>query len=63
MIQFQIFQSSQVESGSVSVKTSNRLNDNEWHTVLLEQNRKQARIVIDGALHSYLTQPQGQIRP
>ncbi|XP_026321952.1 neurexin-4 isoform X2 [Hyposmocoma kahamanoa] len=34
----------------VSVETSNRLADNHWHSVSIERNRKEARVVVDGAL-------------
>lgn len=34
----------------VSVGTSNRLADNNWHSVSIERNRKEARVVVDGAL-------------
>ncbi|XP_053603353.1 neurexin-4 isoform X1 [Plodia interpunctella] len=34
----------------VSVETSNRLADNNWHSVSIERNRKEARVVVDGAL-------------
>ncbi|CAG7823734.1 unnamed protein product [Allacma fusca] len=56
----------QVESGSGvignTVETSNKLNDNEWHTVHIEKNRKQARLVVDGAFTSSVVQPPGQVR-
>ncbi|KAG7307721.1 hypothetical protein JYU34_006292, partial [Plutella xylostella] len=34
----------------VSVETSGRLADNQWHSVSIERNRKEARVVVDGAL-------------
>ncbi|XP_050681113.1 neurexin-4 [Leptidea sinapis] len=34
----------------VSVETSSRLADNKWHSVSIERNRKEARVVVDGAL-------------
>ncbi|XP_077561755.1 neurexin-4 [Haemaphysalis longicornis] len=33
----------------VSVKTSYKLSNDEWHSVHVERNRKQARIVVDGS--------------
>ena len=40
---------------TVTVETSNRLSDNQWHSVAIERNRKEARMVVDGALkvHSF----------
>ena len=35
---------------TVTVETSNKLNDNNWHSVYIERNRKEARMVVDGAL-------------
>lgn len=33
----------------VSVETSYKLSNNEWHSVHVERNRKEARIIIDGS--------------
>lgn len=33
----------------VSVETSYKLSNNEWHSVHVERNRKEARIVVDGS--------------
>lgn len=33
---------------AVSVKTSHKLSDNEWHSVHVERNPKQAHIIVDG---------------
>lgn len=33
----------------VSVETSYKLSNNEWHSVHIERNRKEARIIIDGS--------------
>lgn len=56
----------QLESGSgpmgVNVQTSARLHDNEWHSVHVEKNRKQARLVVDGSQSSTVQQPAGQVR-
>ncbi|XP_041970280.1 neurexin-4 isoform X2 [Aricia agestis] len=34
----------------VSVETSSRLADDRWHSVYIERNRKEARLIVDGAL-------------
>lgn len=49
-------------SNTVSVQTSYDLNDNSWHTVSVERNRKEARIVIDGALKNQIREPPGPVR-
>lgn len=46
----------------VSVQTSNRLADDNWHTVSVERNRKEARIVIDGAFKNEVAEPPGPVR-
>ena len=33
----------------VTVETQSRLDDNKWHSVLIEKNRKEAVVIIDGA--------------
>jgi hypothetical protein len=35
---------------TVTVETSNKLSDNQWHSVSIERNRKEARMIVDGAL-------------
>ncbi|KAK4300982.1 hypothetical protein Pmani_026854 [Petrolisthes manimaculis] len=47
---------------SVSVETAYMLNDNEWHSVLVERNRKEARMVIDGGRKSVMKEPPGPVR-
>ncbi|XP_014482279.1 PREDICTED: neurexin-4 isoform X1 [Dinoponera quadriceps] len=47
---------------AVSVQTSYRLADNEWHSVSVERNRKEARIVIDNALSNRVREPPGPVR-
>ncbi|BES95349.1 Hypothetical protein NTJ_08158 [Nesidiocoris tenuis] len=47
---------------TVSVETSYRLADNNWHTVLIERNRKEARIVLDGSSRSNVREAQGPVR-
>ncbi|XP_050596211.1 neurexin-4 isoform X1 [Bombus affinis] len=47
---------------TVSVQTSYKLADNRWHSVSVERNRKEARIVIDGALKNEVREPPGPVR-
>lgn len=47
---------------SVSVETAYMLNDDEWHSVLVERNRKEARMVIDGGRKSVMKEPAGPVR-
>ncbi|KAI4501924.1 hypothetical protein M0802_003259 [Mischocyttarus mexicanus] len=47
---------------AVSVDTSYKLADNRWHSVSVERNRKEARIVIDGALKNEVREPPGPVR-
>ena len=34
---------------AVTVETAYRLDDDNWHSVLVERNRKEAMVVVDGA--------------
>lgn len=56
----------QYQAGSgplgVNVETSYHLSDNEWHTVSVERNRKEARLVVDGALKAEVREPPGPVR-
>lgn len=47
---------------SVTVEVSGRLNDDTWHSVLVERNRKQARLLVDNALRSEVDEPAGPVR-
>lgn len=47
---------------SVDVLTSYPLNDNNWHSVSVERNRKEARLVVDGATKSEVREPPGPVR-
>lgn len=47
---------------TVSVQTSAMLSDNNWHSVSVERNRKEARIVLDGALRNEIREPAGPVR-
>ncbi|XP_076761848.1 neurexin-4 isoform X1 [Xylocopa sonorina] len=47
---------------SVSVQTSYKLADNRWHSVSVERNRKQARVVVDGAQKNEVKEPPGPVR-
>jgi hypothetical protein len=40
----------------VDFKTSNALNDNQWHTVHVEKNRKQAWLRVDNFPEKYITE-------
>src|SRR5207245_1388948 len=48
---------------SVTVDASYRLNDNNWHSVLVERNKKEARLVVDGKLTNEVRSRTGPIRP
>lgn len=56
----------QYQAGSgplgVDVETSYPLNDNNWHSVSVERNRKEARLVVDGATKSEVREPPGPVR-
>ncbi|XP_044727167.1 neurexin-4 isoform X2 [Chrysoperla carnea] len=47
---------------SVTVDTSSMLADNKWHSVSVERNRKEARLVLDGALKAEVREPPGPVR-
>ncbi|XP_074114384.1 neurexin-4 isoform X3 [Cotesia typhae] len=47
---------------TVSVQTSNTLNDDNWHSVSVERNRKEAKITLDGALKNEIPEPAGPVR-
>ena len=46
----------------VDVETSYPLNDNNWHSVSVERNRKEARLVVDGATKGEVREPPGPVR-
>ncbi|KAJ8665187.1 hypothetical protein QAD02_006849 [Eretmocerus hayati] len=46
----------------VSVQTSNRLADNQWHSVSVERNRKEAKVVVDSAFKNEVAVPRGPVR-
>lgn len=49
---------------TVTIESSFRLNDNHWHSVLIEWNKKEARLIIDSKLTSEVkTSTTGPIRP
>ncbi|KAG5881355.1 hypothetical protein JTB14_037097 [Gonioctena quinquepunctata] len=54
----------QAGSGPMAVirETSYKLNDDQWHSVSVERNRKEAMIVIDGALKAEVREPPGPVR-
>ena len=47
----------------VTVETAYRLDDDSWHSVLVEKNRKEAMVVIDGARKGQVQEPRGPVRP
>lgn len=47
----------------VEVSTAYRINDNSWHSVLVEKNKKEARLVIDGKFSSDVKTLNSQVRP
>ncbi|KAK9504052.1 hypothetical protein O3M35_010488 [Rhynocoris fuscipes] len=46
----------------VSIETSNKLSDNNWHSVSIERNRKEARMYVDNSLRSEVREPPGPVR-
>ncbi|CAH2105201.1 unnamed protein product [Euphydryas editha] len=46
----------------VSVDTSKRLSDNNWHSVSIERNRKEARVVVDGSLKNEIRTAREPVR-
>ncbi|XP_022697200.1 neurexin-4-like [Varroa jacobsoni] len=47
----------------VSVETSYKLNNDQWHSVHVERNRKEARIVIDGSQSAEVKERLDRARP
>ena len=47
---------------SVTVEVSSRLNDDRWHSVLVERNRKEARVLLDNSLLKRTLEPDGPVR-
>ena len=47
----------------VTVETAYRLDDDQWHSVLVERNRKEAMVVVDGARKGHVKEPRGPVRP
>ncbi|XP_055611113.1 neurexin-4 isoform X3 [Uranotaenia lowii] len=46
----------------VYVETSYRLSDDRWHSVSVERNRKEARLVVDGSIRAEVREPPGPVR-
>merc|ERR1712051_1086005 len=46
-----------------TVETAYRLDDNAWHSVLVEKNRKESMVVIDGARKGQSKEGRGPVRP
>uniref|UniRef100_T1JED8 Neurexin-4 n=1 Tax=Strigamia maritima TaxID=126957 RepID=T1JED8_STRMM len=59
-IQFSYFAGNSIPS--VTVTTASLLADNRWHSVLVERNRKEARILVDGSHERVAPEPLGPIR-
>ncbi|XP_045603868.1 neurexin-4 [Procambarus clarkii] len=47
---------------SVSVETAYVLNDNMWHSVIVERNRKEARMIVDGGRKAVIKEPSVPVR-
>ena len=47
----------------VTVETAYRLDDDAWHSVLVERNRKEAMVVVDGGRKGHVKEPPGPVRP
>ncbi|KAK7023363.1 putative band 4.1 ues' binding motif [Halocaridina rubra] len=47
---------------SVSVETAYLLNDDKWHSILVERNRKEACMMIDGGRKAVVREPSGPVR-
>ena len=60
-IQFE-YESGKGQQG-VTVETAYRLDDDTWHSVLVERNRKEAMVVVDGAMKGHVKEPRGPVRP
>ena len=45
------------------METAYRLDDDKWHSVLVEKNRKEAMVVVDGARKGQVEEPRGPVRP
>nr|NVI76541.1 neurexin IV [Cucujiformia] len=54
----------QAGSGPMAVtrETSYSLADDQWHSVSVERNRKEAMLVVDGALKAEIREPPGPVR-
>lgn len=54
----------QAGSGPMAVirETSYKLADDRWHSVSVERNRKEAMIIVDGALKAEVREPPGPVR-
>uniref|UniRef100_A0A646QGQ6 Neurexin4 n=1 Tax=Hemiscolopendra marginata TaxID=943146 RepID=A0A646QGQ6_9MYRI len=59
-IQFSYYAGNGMANPTVSSPV--KLNDNRWHSVLIERNRKEARIVVDGSHRKSFQEPIGATR-
>lgn len=60
-IQFE-FEAGKGQQG-LTVETAYRMDDDKWHSVLVEKNRKEAMIVVDGGSKGRAAEPIGPVRP
>lgn len=60
MLQFQ-YQAGYGPMG-VTIETAYVLNDDTWHTVLVERNRKEARMIVDSGRKATVKEPPGPVR-
>ena len=60
-IQFE-FEAGKGQQG-LTVPTAYRLDDDKWHSVLVEKNRKEAMVVVDGGSKGRAAEPIGPVRP
>lgn len=54
----------QAGSGPITVsrEVSYRLSDDRWHSISVERNRKEAMLIVDGALKAEVREPPGPVR-
>lgn len=50
-------------SQGIVVETPYRLDNNEWHSVLVERNRKEAMLIVDGTRKGQVREPPGPVFP
>lgn len=50
----QFLHSSVKDSQPLSVEAAYRFNDNNWHSVTIERNKKETRLVVDGQMNAHM---------